>query len=65
MKDRAGKVVKTMRPTVKMVNTVTPLTWAFTVPRTWGIGTYRFYVYATDTAGNTQAKVASNKLVVK
>ncbi len=27
-------------------------------------GQYRFYVYATDAAGNTQAKVASNRLTV-
>ena len=28
-------------------------------------GAYRFYVYATDAAGNTQTKVASNRLTVK
>jgi hypothetical protein len=28
-------------------------------------GTYRFYVYATDAAGNTQSNVAWNRLVVK
>lgn len=28
-------------------------------------GTYLFKVYATDNAGNTQATVGSNKLVVK
>ena len=28
-------------------------------------GTYRFFVYATDAAGNTQTKVPSNRLVVK
>jgi hypothetical protein len=28
-------------------------------------GTYRYYVYATDGAGNTQSKVGWNKLVVK
>ena len=28
-------------------------------------GTYRFTVYATDAAGNRQAKTASNKLVVR
>ncbi len=28
-------------------------------------GTYRFYVYATDGAGNTQAKVGSNTLTVR
>jgi hypothetical protein len=28
-------------------------------------GTYRFYVYAKDAAGNTQSNVAWNRLVVK
>lgn len=28
-------------------------------------GTYRWYVYATDLAGNQQAKAASNSLRVK
>ena len=64
VKNAAGKVVKTLRPTVKSVNTV--LTWKFTVPRTWRIGTYRFYVTVTkDAAGNPGTKVASNKLIVK
>jgi hypothetical protein len=27
-------------------------------------GRYRFYVYVTDAAGNTQARVASNRLAV-
>jgi hypothetical protein len=35
------------------------------VPRTWKAGTYRFSVYAIDKAGNPQAKVGYNKLVVK
>ncbi|OPZ41264.1 MAG: hypothetical protein BWY94_02479 [Actinobacteria bacterium ADurb.BinA094] len=35
------------------------------VPTQWKPGTYRFYVYATDLAGNAQAKVAANKLVVR
>jgi photosystem II stability/assembly factor-like uncharacterized protein len=63
VKTRAGKVVKTMKAVWKPVNT--PLTWKFTVPRTWKRGTYRFYLYATDRAGNTQANVASNRLIVK
>jgi len=58
-----GTLKKTLQCGVKAVNT--PLTARFTVPRTWKAGTYRFSVYATDTAGNTQVKVASNKLVVK
>jgi len=35
------------------------------VPPTWKAGTYRFYVYAVDTAGNAQATVEGNRLVVK
>jgi hypothetical protein len=64
VKNKAGKVVKTLRPVVKPVNTA--LTWKFTVPRTWRAGTYHFYVYATDRAGNTQATpVGANHLKVK
>ena len=62
VKNRAGKVVKTLKPVVKSVNT--PLAWKFTVPRTWRVGTYRFYVSATDKAGN-RAPVASSKLIVR
>ena len=64
VKNRAGKVVKTLKSVVKPVNT--SLTWKFTVPRTWRTGTYRFYVSAhRDTAGNVGANVASNKLIVR
>lgn len=64
LKNRAGKVVKTLGPALKVVNST--LTWKFTVPRTWRAGTYHFYVYAKDTAGNTQTlPVGSNKLVVR
>lgn len=38
---------------------------SFAVPRTWRPGTYRFFVYATDVAGNAQAKTGSNRLVVR
>jgi hypothetical protein len=58
-----GTLKKTLRCGVKAVNTTFSV--RFTVPRTWKAGTYRFYVYATDTAGNVQVKVASNKLIVK
>jgi len=60
--NKAGKVVKTLKPVVKPVNTA--LTRKFTVPLTWKAGTYRFYVYATDKAGNV-APVVSNKLIVR
>ena len=58
-----GTLKKTLRCGVKVVNTTFSV--HFTVPRTWKAGTYRFYVYATDTAGNVQVKVASNKLIVR
>ena len=35
------------------------------VPKKWKRGTYRFYVYATDAAGNVQVRVAANRLVVR
>lgn len=64
VKNRAGTVVKSLKPVVKKVNTTLP--WTFTVPRTWRTGTYHFYIYATDRAGNTQAKpVGVNHLYVK
>ena len=64
VRNRAGTVVKTLKPVVKPVNATLP--WTFTVPRTWRTGTYHFYVYATDRAGNTQATpVGVNHLYVK
>ncbi len=64
VRNRAGTVVKTLRPTVKKVNTTLP--WTFTVPRTWRTGTYHFSVYATDRAGNPQANpLGVNHLYVK
>ena len=63
VKNKAGEVVKTLKPVVKPVNT--PQAWRFTVPPTWKAGAYRFYVYATDMAGNTQSKVGYNTLTVK
>jgi C1A family cysteine protease len=63
VKTRTGKLVKTLRPGVKPVNSALAL--RFTVPRTWRARTYRFFVYATDKAGNRQAAVASNRLIVR
>ncbi len=65
VRNSANKTVKTILFKGKGVNTATALSASFAVPRTWKAGTYKFYVYATDLAGNAQAKVASNKLVVK
>ena len=65
VKNRAGKVVKTLAPVVKPVNASQG--WKFTVPRTWTAGTYRFFVDVTqDAAGNPGiGSPASNKLVVR
>lgn len=63
VKNSAGKVVKTLTYATVAVNS--SLSGKFVVPRTWKAGTYRFYVSATDGAGNTQLKIASNKLIVK
>ena len=63
VKNSAGKVVKTLNVGNVVANVLLPK--KFTVPRTWKAGTYRFFVYATDAAGNVQLKAASNKLVVK
>jgi photosystem II stability/assembly factor-like uncharacterized protein len=60
----AGKVVRTLGPfKSRLVNE--RLAATFRVPRTWRAGTYRFLIYATDDAGNTQSKVGSNRLTVK
>jgi hypothetical protein len=63
VKNAAGKIVKTLKFAGVTVNAAQ--TAKFTVPTTWRPGTYKFFVSATDTAGNTQTKVAVNKLVVK
>jgi large repetitive protein len=63
VKNSAGKVVKTLNAGLVGVGTIK--TKSFAVPRTWKAGTYKFYVYATDVAGNAQAKIGYNKLVVK
>jgi hypothetical protein len=64
IKNRAGKVLKTLRYRGKPVNRL--LTARFTVPRTWKAGAYRrFFVYARDQAGNAQRKIGSNRLTVR
>jgi hypothetical protein len=61
IKNRAGKVVKTMSAGTRAVNV--PLTKKFRC----GLakGTYRYYVYATDASGNAQSKVGSARLTVR
>jgi hypothetical protein len=58
--DSAGRTVKTLRPGLKSVNKLVRSTFSCELRR----GTYRFSVYATDTAGNVQASVGSGKLTI-
>ena len=65
IKNRAGKVIRTLKPGVQSVNTDAPLVAKLRVPRTWAKGTYQFLVYASDTAGNASKSIGANKLVVR
>ncbi len=60
IKNSHSRVVKTVKKSVKTgVGSVA--SFRCTLPR----GTYKFYVYATDQAGNKQVKVVSNRLIVR
>jgi len=61
VKSRGGKVVKTIRAGQVAVNKTLSAKFGCRLAK----GTYRFYVYATDMAGNGPAKIGSNKLTVK
>lgn len=61
IKNRAGKVVKTINAGVKTVNVA--LTAKFRC--TFAKGVYKYYVYATDAAGNAQSKAGYAKLTVR
>ena len=56
-----GKVVKKVVLKNRKVNTLLKYRFRCTFKK----GTYRFYVYGTDAAGNRQSKVASNRLHVR
>jgi hypothetical protein len=56
-------VVKTLAFTGRPVNRL--LGARLAVPRTWRPGTYTFYVFATDNAGNRQSLVGRNVLTVR
>lgn len=56
-----GRLVKKIDYAGKPVNT--PLYWRFRCKL--AKKTYRFYVYATDAAGNVQSKVGHNRLTVR
>jgi alpha-tubulin suppressor-like RCC1 family protein len=60
IKNGKGKVVKTFSKSCK---TNTNMVYSFTCKL--AKGTYKWYVYATDPAGNTQAKASSKKLTVR
>ena len=61
IKTSGGRVVRTLTLGSKPVSA--PLTAKFRC--NLRKGTYRFFVSATDSAGNTQMNVASNRLVVR
>jgi len=63
VRNGAGTLVKRITLTRRRVNE--RLGASFTVPSTWRPGTYVYTVYATDNAGNTQAKAGSNTLTVR
>jgi len=61
IKNRAGKVVKTMSAGAKSVNAQLTKNFRCRLAK----GTYRYYVYATDASGNAQSKIGSARLTVK
>ena len=61
VKTLTGKVAKTLNLSVKPVNKLLSAKFRCTLAKR----TYKFFVCAKDTAGNTQAKAGSNKLVVR
>jgi hypothetical protein len=61
VKTLTGRTVRTAILGSRQVNA--PLTYRFRC--TLRKKTYKFFVYATDTAGNVQATIGSNRLVVK
>jgi hypothetical protein len=63
VRNHAGTLMKTLTYKDRQVGTAN--TAKFAVPYTWKAGTYMFYVFATDQAGNRQAKIASNRLIVR
>ena len=61
IKNKAGKVVKTLKPGSKAVNALQSATFTCKLAK----GKYKFYVTATDAAGNPSSNTAVNKLTVK
>jgi C1A family cysteine protease len=61
IKTLGGTPVKTLRVGLRRVNSLRSCSFKCELPRR----TYRYWVYATDAAGNTQSSVGRNYLVVK
>jgi hypothetical protein len=61
IKNKAGKVVKTLKPASVAVNAAQKATFTCKLAK----GKYTFYVSATDAAGNPSSNTAVNKLTVK
>jgi len=61
IKNRAGKVVKTLTLGWQKVNAALGKRFKCSLAR----GTYRFYVYARDLAGNPQSHIGAARLTVK
>lgn len=60
VRNSAGKTVRTLKLGARTVNKL--FATSFTTRK---VGTYRFHVYATDAAGNVQAKVGYSTLTVR
>jgi hypothetical protein len=61
IKNGAGKVVKTLKPGSKAVNALQSASFTCKLAK----GKYKFYVTATDAAGNKASNTAVNRLTVK
>lgn len=61
IKNRAGKVVKTMSAGTKTVNVLLAKKFRCTLAK----GNYKYYVFATDASANAQSKIGSARLTVK
>jgi len=61
VKSTAGAPRKTLRPGWRGTNAPRSASWRCTLAR----GTYRFFVYATDQAGNRQKVAGSARLIVR
>ena len=61
VKTLGGRVVKKLGLGTRAVNTSLTYRWRCTLAR----GSYRFFVYATDGAGNAQSRAGRNRLTVR